>query len=185
MKFGKFLNELNEDIVTQEEVKHLIKKAPKERFTKNAIAAVVQTNQLTDKQKSQIGSIDKATYSKEYFEQNPYVIIQAKKDGTVDMYNPKASIIENNYKEVKPNDQILQALKKIGIDKTFIDKFVIKTQPTMMAKAEDVGLEGKKIEAPWGGTQDAQKGSYVVDGDGEVYIINPDNNGLPIGYVKA
>lgn len=185
MKFGKFLNELNEDIITQQELMHLVKKAPKERFIKNAIAAVVQTSQLTDKQKSQIGSIDKATYSKEYFEQNPYVIIQAKKDGTVDMYNPKASIIENDYREVEPNDQILTALKKVGIDKTFIDKFVVKTQPAMMVKASDIGLEGKTIEAPWGGTQEAQKGSYVVDGDKEVYIVNPDKNKLPIGYIKA
>lgn len=188
MNFTKFLNRLNEEeqnVVSQQDVLRMVKIAKKQKFIKNAVVAVVKTSELTDEQKNQIGSVDRATYSKEYFEQNPYVLIQAKKDGSIDMYNPSESVIQNNYREVNPSDQILSALQSAGISKNIVNKFVVKTVPTMMAKASSLGLENKTIEAPWGGTQEAQKDSYIVDGGTEAYVVNPDNSGLPIGYIKA
>lgn len=184
-KWRQLVEEIDDqNVVSQASILKMVKGAKKESFIKNTVVAIIKTSNLTDEQKQQVGSIDKTKYSKEYLKKNPYVLIQAKKDGTVDMYNPDQSVIQNNYKQAKPNKQILDALDKAGIDQKTITMFGVKTAPVMMARSATLGVEGKKIESPWGDTQDALEGSYIVDGGNEAYVVNPDNNGMPIGYIK-
>jgi len=175
--------------VTQEQLRAAVQSAPKKPYIKNVIAALIDYSTLNDSQKNLIGSIDKTgKYSSEYLKSNPKILLQYKKDGTLDLYPPSTEDLKNKYRiGVQPDQKILDALQKAGIDKK-IAQFAIKTSTTMMATAKDCGVEGRTIDAPasWGvgQTQTAEVGSFIVDNGNDPYVCNADGN-LPIGYIAA
>ena len=188
MKFTEAVETTN---ITQEQLKAAVQSASKKPYIKNDISALINYSTMDDSQKNLIGSIDKTgKYSPKYLKTNPKVLLQYKKDGTLDLYPPSTENLKNNYRiGVQPDQKILDALQRAGIDKKGV-QFAIKTSTTMMATAKDCGVEGRVIDAPasWGAgqtqTQTAEVGSFIVDNGNDPYVCNPDG-ALPIGYIAA
>jgi len=107
------------------------------------------------------------------------IAVQTKKDG-IDAYAVDESFVDENYRKVECNkEQIVTDANRVfcGVKNTAVE----------MVPIVELGLPAEgTIEAPWGGTQDYKKGAYlVIDMKGGPYVINPDENGNPIGYIPA
>lgn len=175
MKFRDFLNE---NVISQNELKNKLKTAKTKPYIKNIVVALIKSTPEA-LVKFKVGSVDDTKYSQQYLKDNPYILVQLSKSG-VDAYIISSKALKE-YKETKPTKEISNAVK--GFDA----KFLIKNTVTQMVKIEDLGIEpNTKIESPWGETQTALKGAFIVKGK-DVYVVNAENaeNGLPIGYVRA
>lgn len=172
-------------VVSQDELKGLLKKNTKRTsYLKVALAAIIPTESLTDEELKNNGLVDGTEYSDEYKKENPQVLVQFKKDGTLDMYNVSSMAVKT-YVDIKPTSEFLNQLKKIGLDGKKGTRIAVKNVPVQMIAAADLGIkEGDSVEQSWGGNQKIVGQYFIVDeGSKGGYAIGGEN-GLPIGYVK-
>lgn len=103
------------------------------------------------------------------------------------MYAPSIAILKSEYKEVEATDLIKNNLSREGLSNIEGMKFVAKKTVVKMAKIADMGIEPNTvIESPWGDTQTALEGAYIVNGGSEAYVVNKESSGiLPIGNIPA
>ena len=147
-----------------------------EKFLKNDTVLFYSYDDLPEKYKEKLWSVDNSNYNEEYFK-NSLIVYQTKKDWTEDLYPISKETFKKTYKIVESDKEWIEWIKP---------KYTaIKKIPVNMLKAKDYLDKKWKIEAPWGGTQDFDENSYIVLWDWEVYICQMDEQTwLPIWYIK-
>jgi hypothetical protein len=196
------------DIVPQTRLKELLATIPgasKTSFVKNVPIAVypLSASSLASMPSlilEEMGGLDKANYPNkdEYLRANfgGAMSLQVA-HGKLDAYPIPPGQYASNYKAVPLEEMVSKnpknaaALSEILGDLRSIAGVcgALKTVPTEMVLASDLGFPvGRllKIEAPWGGdqTKDAGKEAYLVACE-KPYLINLDESGLPVAYIKA
>jgi hypothetical protein len=194
--------------VPQTKLKDLLTKKPgikTAKFVKNVPIAVYPLNpfslaSIPSPILEGMGELDKATYPNKdaYLKANfgGAMALQVA-HGKLDAYPIPPDQYSSNYKAVSLEEMQTKNPKNatalIGIlgDLSTIPGVcgALKTVSTEMVLASDLGFPVKdllKIEAPWGGdqTKDAGKEAYLVVCDAP-YLVNLDESGLPVAYIKA
>ena len=161
--------------ITQAELKQKIEAGgfSTQAFLKNAVVEFYEPNNFP----KELGTEDNTSYDDM---EGKVVAVQQKKDGTIDAYAVDESFVEENYKKVDCKTEHLVP----NANHLFC---AVKATPVEMVPMEQLGFPSEgTIEAPWGGTQDYKKGAYLViyNEDGP-YVVNPESDGNPIGYIPA
>jgi hypothetical protein len=147
-----------------------------------------------------MGGLDKANYPNkdEYLRANfgGAMSLQVA-HGKLDAYPIPPGQYASNYKAVPLEEMVSKNPKNAAALSEMLGDLrsiagvcgALKTVPTEMVLASDLGFPvGRllKIEAPWGGdqTKDAGKEAYLVACE-KPYLINLDESGLPVAYIKA
>lgn len=200
--YKRILEDLESDTVSQDELRKLVSRTKTEEFIKNTPVALVPYARLGDYVTADqqadisklIGSVDQTSYDENTLA-NGYLVFQwDSKNNVPDLYVADPNSVRQKYvrfrgalpTEPKAREKIpsLVALTHLEIDPSKMPFFVKKT-PVKMARAKDVGVEGKTIETSWGTQSVANGGFIAIEDNGHCYAIAPDANGLPIGYMKA
>ncbi len=191
--------------VSQAELTNLYKQGKPVHFVKNIPVAVVPFKQLEHwvgaekadqviKHLEKKATVDNTSYDQDYKDKG-YVGFQwDDKTNAPDFYIVSPNAFKSQY--VKFTDQLptdaksrskipsLVVMQHMNIDPTRIP-FYVKIVPTEMVSVDDLQLAGKTIKVNWG-EQTVKAGGFLVrEGDGHIYTVAPDAQGLPIGYVKA
>lgn len=201
-KYIDIIKEADGAAVSQEELTQLFAKGKPLSFIKDTPVALVPFQQLEkifgssakDTIVKLAGAVDKTSYD-DAFKSGGYVVFQwNSKTNSPDIYiadpnSVKAKYIEFNGKlpsDAKARSKVpsLVVLDKLGLDASKLT-FFVKKVPTQMISADEVGLAGKVIQTSWG-EQTVQQGGFLVREDnGHIYTVAPDEQGLPIGYIRA
>lgn len=154
--------------------------------------------------RDRMGSVDATGYDASYIAKNrgSIVALQMTGDGP-DFYIVGKSAYRNDYVEVPlsqvsaKNETLVERLASIpelqrrfsAGDPNLVG--AVKTEPVEMIAMSDVGYDVDQevtIDSPWGRqTKPAGREAFLVhDSDKDQhYMINADEDGLPIGYVRA
>ena len=200
--YKKILEDLENETISQDELRKLVSRAKTEEFIKNTPVALVPYSHLDDyvtpDQKNSIaeliGSVDKTSYDENTLS-NGYLVFQwDSKNNVPDLYVADQNSIKQKYvrfrgalpTDAKARGKIpsLMVLSHLEIDPSKIP-FFVKKVPVKMVRANDIGIEGKTIQTSWGTQSVANDGYIVIEDNGHCYTVAPDANGLPIGYMKA
>lgn len=188
--------------VSQEELTQLYAKGKQLSFIKNTPVALVpftNLDSLFGPEKAKeiaglAGAVDKTSYDDAY-KNKGYVVFQWNSgENKPDIYIANPEVVTTKYTkfdgelpaDAKARGKIpsLVVLDKLGLDASKIP-FFVKKVPTEMISADRAGLAGKTIQTSWG-EQTVQQGGFLVrEPNGHIYTVAPDENGLPIGYIKA
>lgn len=184
-KFTQWIKENSEEIVDQDKLRELFQKGKKIKFIKNAPVAIAPANKFNINT-SNIGTVDKTSYSQEKMDKGYMVFQWDSKNNNPDLYVIDKETFDDNYSPFNGDaskSPSMKALKTLNIDPNEVE-FYFKNVPTVMIRASDVDLEDKTISTSWGTQHVARGGFLVQENNGHVYTIAPDENGLPIGYVR-
>ncbi len=157
-------------------------------FIKNVPVALLTAGNIPEKYiplaQQEAGKRDQTSYSPEKFN-NGLLIFQAPKPGKGEIYISDKSNMAN-YMPYKGTitPALSEYLNSFGVDGSST-KLYVKKALTPMIPASLLGLEGKRIQTSWG-DQAVDKGAFLTqEANGHTYCVNPDDQGLPIGYVPA
>lgn len=140
--------------------------------------------------RNHLGEVDSVTgYTDDLVRQNrgQYAVLNVT-DGRRDFYLPQ------NGRElyIEASATVPGAAQNLAQVRGFVDdgvELVVlqRRAPAEMLPAQSVGAtrQGTVIEAPWGGTQTVEAGGRFVRNGDEVYVVNADRAGNPIGYVPV
>lgn len=201
------INEAGEPVqpagsISQQELAQIYPKGKPLSFIKNTPVALVpfpSLQQVFGPEKAQeiaglAGAVDKTSYDDAYRNKG-YVVFQWNSgENKPDIYIASPEAVSTKYEkfagqlptDAKARSKIpsLVVLDKLGLDATKVP-FFVKKVPTEMVSANQVGLGNKVIQTSWG-EQTVQPGGYLVrEPNGHIYTVAPDQQGLPIGYIKA
>lgn len=194
-KYMDILSEQHYGIVTQEDLllAYKLKNPTPTAFVKTAIEAVIPKASELGKavdSKIKVGEEDNTKYN----ENQPYIVIQGKKNGNFEAYTNSAETLKQKIPNASPDNLILGALEKLGISLDALEKSGggLYKRPSdavvYMIPAKSLDVENRTIDAGWG-TQDVKPGGFLVlekyPNTTNIYCVNPDEDGLPIGYIKA
>jgi hypothetical protein len=204
--YRKILEDLENNVVSQNELRGMVSRAKTEEFIKNTPVALVPYARLSDYVPSDkiqqiselIGGVDKTTYDENTLANGFLVFQWDSKNNVPDLYVADPNSVKQKYVRFRgalPTDQksrekipSLMVLSHLEIDPSKLP-FFVKKDPVKMVRAADLGIEGKVIETQWNnqkGQQTVASGGYVViEDNGHCYTVAPDANGLPIGYMKV
>lgn len=200
-KYINIINEADQIPVSQEELTDIYSKEKPIQFIKNTPVALVPFNDLSkffDEEQIKeilqlIGLEDQTKYDTEYSNKG-YVVFQWNNEKKQpDLYIANPEVVKSKYKKFTgklPTDEkekkkipSLIVLTHLGANYQKLPFFVKKT-PTEMISVKNTGLENKTIKTNWG-TQTVQTNGFLVkEPNGHIYTVAPDNQGLPIGYIK-
>ena len=151
-----------------------------------------------------LGSVDETGYDADYLERNmgSIIALQMNDDGP-DFYIIGKSTYENSYEEVpvaevaEKNGELVEQLNGLPDLRDRIrraDPNLVgarKTEPVDMIAMSDIGYDvgdEVSISASWGTqTKPAGQDAFLVvdESKDQYYLINVDERGLPMGYVRA
>lgn len=189
------LSEQHYGMVTQDDLMQAYqsKKPNPMPFVKTAIEAVIPKESELGKaveSKLRVGEEDNVNYK----ENQPYIVIQGKKNGNFEAYTNSAEILKQKIAGASPDNLIKGALDTLGISLDALAKSGggLYKKPSdavvYMIPAKSLDVENRTIDAGWG-TQDVKPGGFLVlekyPNTTNIYCVNPDEDGLPIGYIKA
>lgn len=201
--YKKLMEEIeNTEQISQQDLRTMVSRANTEEFIKNTPVALIPYSKLSDYATSEqikkiselIGSVDKTGYDDNTLK-NGYLVFQwDSKHKTPDLYVADPNSVRQKYArfqgslptDAKSREKIpsLMVLDYLDMNASRMPFFIKKT-PTRMARATDLGIEGRNIQTSWG-TQTVANGGYIViEDNSHCYTVAPDANGLPIGYIKA
>lgn len=196
--FRKYLDIINEadetaqssDVVPQEEVAKswTQNKQKAKMFIKNVPVALLSAGNIPEKYiplvQQEAGKRDQTSYSPEKFNSG-LLIFQAPKPGKGEIYISDKSNMANYIPyQGSITPALAEYLNSFGVDGNST-KLYVKKALTPMIPASVLGLEGKRIQTSWG-DQAVDKGAFLTqEANGHTYCVNPDDQGLPIGYVPA
>lgn len=201
-KYIDILKEAEGGAVSQNELAEIYPKAKTLKFVKNTPVALVPFAQLAELfgvEKAKdiadlAGMVDKTSYE-EAWKSRGYVVFQWDgKRSQPDIYIAEPDAVKNRYvkftgslpTDAKARGKIpsLVVLDFLKLDASKVP-FYVKTVPTEMISADEVGLAGKTIQTSWG-EQTVQQGGFLVrEPNGHIYTVASDEKGLPIGYIPA
>lgn len=191
-KYIDMLQENEQSVVSQQELMAAYQQNPvkPQPYQKVAVEAIVPMNsEIGEKLNQKKGEVDAAKYN----EQHPYIVIQGfKKPPNYDIYTNTEETLQTKMSYDQPDELLNAALKILGVTVNEIKQsgggLFMKKAVTYMIPAAELNVEGKTIDAGWG-TQQVQTGGFLVlEGYPDtikIYCVNPDSNGLPIGYIPA
>jgi hypothetical protein len=188
--------------VSQAELTKLYKQGKPVHFVKETPVALLPFKQLeqmvgakvAEQIKQVTGKVDKTSYDQAYKDKG-YVGFQwDDKSNEPDFYIVPPNAFKSQYvkftgqlpTDAKSRSKIpsLVVMQHMNIDPARIP-FYVKIVPTEMVSVDDLGLADKTIQVNWGKQTVTAGGFLVREGDGHIYTVAPDAQGLPIGYVKA
>ncbi len=201
-KYIDIINEAAEGAVSQQELAQLYPKGKVMSFIKNTPVALVPFPSLeklfgpeaAQKIASLAGAVDKTSYDEAY-KNRGYVVFQWNSgENKPDIYIANPNVVSSKYTrfegslptDTKARSKIpsLVVMDHLGLDPSKVP-FFVKKVPTEMISADQIGLGGKVIQTSWG-EQTVQPGGFLVrEPNGHIYTVAPDQQGLPIGYIKA
>lgn len=196
--FRKYIDILSEqagEVISQQDLMsaYLSTKPTPTGFVKTAIEAIIPKASELGKaveNKIRVGTEDNVNYN----ENQPYIVIQGKKNGNFEAYTNSAETLKQKIPNANPDSLIMGALNNLGISLNDLKKsggglFKKPSDAVVhMIPAKSLGVENRTIDAGWG-TQDVKPGAFLVlekyPNTANIYCVNPDEDGLPIGYIKA
>jgi hypothetical protein len=152
--------------------------------------------------RSKLGSVDQTTYSDEAFAKyQGSVIALQMKDDQPDFYPIGMQTYKEKYKIVPPyvvtekNRKLVDKLQAAGLGNLLAGDErltgLLKITPTPMYRMSDLGYNISRsvtIQSPWGNqTKPAGQDAFLTwdAGQNMYYMVNTDENGLPIGYILS
>lgn len=191
-KYLDILTENEQAVVSQQELMDAYNQSkPSPRpYIKVAVEAIIpKDSELAQRLEQGLkGKLDNAKYK----EDQPFMVIQGHKKLGMDIYTNNEDTVQQKMPYDKPDALLTSALSQLGISLQDIKSagggLFIKRAQTFMIPASELGMENKTIDAGWG-TQDVQRGGFLVlenyPGTTNIYAVNPDEGGLPSGYIPA
>src|SRR5258708_2930949 len=151
----------------------------------------------------QLGLVDQTAYQPDYLKDKVGSIVVLQMNGAKPDFYPIGPDSFQKYRVVSVSDvdsknpKLMKSIKGVeGIDALINSNDpnligALKTVPVQMVRMSEIGYpvaQDVTIQAPWGEqTKPAGKDAYLVwdAGQNQYYMVNTDDNGLPISYVST